>query len=186
MNFRTCSTITQRIALFTFLIIITIILIAVFIVRPTILDILNYGQKIQRDNMSLEHKYINRKNIKYLIGDLKIISRDLEPLYEKMVIKKGSEVEFVSELEKTANKFNLIQDIQITPLKEKIGLAEKQDILITLSGSSIDTLKYIEALEHSHFYIYINSINWVAIKTSAKATQKTIKTNLYGYTYFSE
>jgi len=108
---------------------------------------------------------------------------------EKIVIQKGKEVPLIKDLEKIAKKNNLVQQIKLTPQPTKNGekIAKKQKIIITLSGDYINTLKYLNELEKSKYYILVHGMNvTTGDNSSSKAVSSgTVKTILEGYVYFS-
>ena len=165
------------------------LIIFFFVIEPTIKDIKAFNDRIQIERVSLENKYTSRRNVKNIIADLKYVTDSIAPLDEKMVIKKGQEVEFISALEKIAETNKLVQKIKISPSVTNGGtkLAEKQDLAITLSGNYIDALKYINELEKSDLYIIINSINITSggSETNGAKSAGEIKAYLEGYVYFS-
>jgi len=163
-----------------------------FIIHPAIVDIQAFNDRIQIERVALENKYASRRNIKNIIADLKYASDGIVPLEEKMVVKKGQEVSFVSGLEKIAGKNNLAQKIQIVPMAatdmETKNAVIKQKISIALSGDYIDVLKYVSDLEKSSAYIIIDSVNMDSggVETNANIVSTgNIKAYLEGYVYFS-
>ncbi len=166
--------------------------IFIFIIKPTILDIKTFNNRIQLERMALENKYSSRRNIKNIIADFKYANDGIAPLEEKIIVKKGREVLFVRGLEKIAAANNLSQKIKIAPAPaegaETKNAAIKQNISIALSGDYIDVLKYINDLEKSDIYIIINSVNLDSngVETNAKVISTgNIKAYLEGYVYFS-
>jgi len=169
---------------------ITSIFIYLLIINPTIKDIRVFNDRIQIERVSLENKYTSRRNIKNIIADLKYVTDKLTPLFEKIIIKKGSEVEFISGLEKLAKNNALVQKIQISSAMpgDKDRLAQKKNISISLSGDYVNVVKYLEELEKSDYYVIINSLVISSGKSSATKTtaaSAVVKTNLQGYVYFS-
>lgn len=180
------------------LLIVFIGVIFIFIIQPTIIDIKTFNDRIQMERVALENKYASRRNIKNIIADLKYASDGIAPFEEKIIVKKGQEVSFVSGLEQIAGKNNLAQKIKITPapleasnispLTGPVPGVVKQNIFITLSGGYIDALKYINDLEKSPVYIIINSINIGS--GGGEINDKIISAGnvrayLEGYVYFS-
>ncbi len=166
--------------------------IFIFIIQPTIIDIKAFNDRIQMERVALENKYASRRNIKNIIADLKYASNGITPLEEKIVVKKGQEVSFVSSLEKIAEKNNLAQKIKIVPAPDgnakTKNLAVEQNISIALSGNYIDVLRYMNDIEKSIVYIIINSIGITSgggdMNDNAISTGN-IKAYLEGYVYFS-
>ncbi len=166
--------------------------IFIFIIQPAIVDIQAFNDRIQLERVALENKYASRRNIKNIIADLKYASDGIAPLEEKIIVKKGQEVPFVSGLEKIAEKNNLAQKIKITPLAaeeaEIKNAVVKQNISITLSGDYINVLKYINDLEKSSVYIIISGVNIGSGGGDANnkaISAGNVKAYIEGYVYFS-
>jgi len=164
-------------------------LIVFFIITPSIHDINAFNDRIQIERVSIENKYTNRRNIKNVIADLKYVNDGIAMIENNFIINKDKIVDFVSNLESIANDSNMTQDIKITPQnigKEK--LVQKYPLHITLSGDYIDTLKYLNSIEKSNFYLTIESINITSPKNNNSKellSAGNVKTNLDGYVYFS-
>ncbi|PIR66708.1 MAG: hypothetical protein COU51_02405 [Parcubacteria group bacterium CG10_big_fil_rev_8_21_14_0_10_36_14] len=159
-----------------------------FIIQPTIADIKNFNDRIQIERVSLENKYTSRRNIKNIIADVSEIKEQLTDIEDKMIIKSGEEVGFIRSLENIASLNNLVQKISLRPTDEQeINLATKYNITINLAGDYIDTLKYLRDMEASDFYIIIYGVNITSNKNNKTnaASSGNVKTNLYGYVYFS-
>ncbi|MBU1180120.1 hypothetical protein KJ885_04200 [Patescibacteria group bacterium] len=178
----------QRTLITTLILILFGVLIFVLIIQPTIADIKAFNDRIQLERFAIENKYTSRRNIKNVAADLKEVTAKLLPLMNTIIIQKGKEVSFISSLEAIAEKNNLTQKIEITPLIQQSGeMAQRQNIAITLSGNYIDTIKYLNDLEQSEFYIIIYGMNIGSAKDklSKAGSSGTVKTNLQGYVYFS-
>ncbi|MCG2693924.1 hypothetical protein L6259_01415 [Candidatus Parcubacteria bacterium] len=159
-----------------------------FIIQPTITDIKGFNDRIQVERIALENKYTNRRNIKNIIADVSEVEGQLSNIENKMIIKSGDEVEFISSLEKIASLNNLVQKISLRKTDEQeANLATRYNITINLAGDYIDTLKYLKDVETSDFYIIIYAVNVTSNKDKKAdaASSGTVKTNLYGYVYFS-
>lgn len=160
-----------------------------FIIQPAIMDIKTFNERIQMERAALENKYDSRRNIKNIIADLKYASDGLLPLEQKMIVQKGGEVGFVSNLESIAKTNNLAQKIKITPVIGEKGnekmFAAKQNISIILSGDYLSILKYISELEKTDFYVILTSVNISSGDSGEAAAPENIKVYLEGYVYFS-
>ena len=165
------------------------IAIFIFIIQPTIIDIKTFDDRIQMERVALENKYTSRRNIKNIIADLKYVTDNMDPIMNNIVIQKGKEVNFISDLEAIANKYNIVQKITINSagVLDKDKIAERRNMTIVLSGKYTDVLKYVTDLEQSSLYVMIYGIDISSgsNKPSQVASSGDVKANLQSYVYFA-
>ncbi len=138
--------------------IIIILSLVYFIVAPTIKDIKTMGNSIEAQREDLEKKYIKGQSLKKLTENLNKIEPKLE-LLNQIFINKNRELEFITSLEKEANKNQIGQKINLSSLeKTENQNFGKTNLQLFTKGNFIKQLQYLKDLEQLNYYININVI----------------------------
>ncbi|MFH0856659.1 MAG: hypothetical protein V1860_02055 [bacterium] len=158
--------IKNQILYFVLTISLAIIVIAGFIILPTMRNIKDMSDKITELKVELEKKYDNRQTLRSEMNRYKKIDENIEKFLE-IYVKENGQLLFITAIEDIAAKNNLDQKINMldlaeSPNKNKAGTqsnAYSSRINIHLKGGYADILKYLSDTRKISYYINIQSIS---------------------------
>lgn len=131
---------------------------ALIFIGKTILDILELNQLIYQKRLELEIKYKQGMSLKKTNQEIEQSKIRLDNI-SKIILNTENTLDFIDDLEKTAENNNLKHLITL-PNFEKPKTPTPINISITLNGSYINTLKFIENLHYKPYNININKISF--------------------------
>ncbi len=131
----------------------TIIILSIFLLLPSITDIKNISQEIKDRKQVLSQKQLKGQNIQKNIDELSRIKKTVNTY--SVFVAKENELEFIENLETTAKKYFVSQDIKISALDENNEM--KLKIIINSEGKFIDLVRYAHSLETQKYYLNIES-----------------------------
>lgn len=164
-----------------------ILLLAHFIVIPTIKEIKSMGESIEIQREDLEKKYIKGQNLKKLTDNLKDIEPKLK-LLDRIFINKNRELEFITGLENQAAENGVSQKINLSaPEKTENQNFQKTGIKIFTKGGFAEQLKYLSGIEHLSYYINakILELSNAAAAAEDTAQNKNLNMNIEADTYWN-
>jgi Tfp pilus assembly protein PilO len=173
-------------AAFSFLI---IGVISYFLIIPAIDNIKLIKSEIEAMRIELEKNYLKGKSLKVTTEDLKTVEPQLEKL-KNIFIKKEDGLEFVTELEKTAQNNHLEQKINLSSEEKDLsGICKKIPLQLSTNGNFTAQMKYLTDLESLNYYINLKTIELSSAGTIVKETgekESQINLQLIADTYWQE
>lgn len=156
--------------------IVSVFLMAYFIIMPTIKDIQKISDAIVKEKEDLEIKYQKGQLLKEISKDFEKIKPQKNKL-NTIFLQKGEELKFVTTLEEIAKKYNVDQIIVLN--QDGVKKSEETYTLpinIEASGEFIQVLKYLYDIEKLSYYFNIEMIN----VSSKSANIGTVKVSFTG------
>ncbi len=163
------TTLNVTIALLVILLVSTVIFTG-----KTILNILELNQQILSKRTELETKYQQGMSLKKTNLELEQSKERLEKI-NNIIISTDNTLDFISDIEKTAAAHNIEHQIKL-PDFEKPKVPSPITMQLTLHGSYLNTLRFIENLQHKPYYINIHSLSF-SQQTNEVTTN--IEANMY-------
>ncbi|KKQ27819.1 MAG: hypothetical protein US42_C0005G0044 [Candidatus Magasanikbacteria bacterium GW2011_GWC2_37_14] len=147
-----------------------LIVIIIFIVYPSIKDILKLKNEINTIQGQLEERYQKTQKLKKSLKELNQI-KQVTTQMEQVFVKPGEEIDLITTLEKIANSHNINQTMNLNLVDEtKINTESKNKdarifpVYYRLSflneGTFLDHLAYLKDLEELPYYVIIENINF--------------------------
>lgn len=132
-----------------------------FIILPTAKKIKFLSQEIDNQYFYLENLYVKGQVLKVIKKDFETYGPQIEE-FSNVFIKKNKELEFITALERTAEKENIDQNLVLEEARASIDTDSGIEILplqLSLFGDFKNNLEYLTALESLDFYVNLKSIN---------------------------
>jgi len=133
------------------------LVVIVFIIWPTLLDIGKLRDDIILEQEKLEKSYLKGQSLRKAQESVQSIQSELDRL-EELVMYPGDELMFITSLEQTANNNQVTQVISMDDLIPGIVNLTALPVQVDVSGKFTDLLKYLQAVEVYPFYI-----NWKTV-----------------------
>lgn len=149
-----------KIILSTIGLVLVVILMAVYIILPSINYIKNIKNDIQQSEKNSAEQLDKVKKLKKSIAELDTVKKNIQPL-EESIIDKNNTLELIKKIEDLATSQNIEQTTQITSEKD-----DKLTFSFKTKASFYKTLQYLNSLEHLPFYALINNLNWTRVDDS--------------------
>ncbi len=140
------------------ILLILLLLSTVIFTGQTILDILDLNQQIYQKRLELETKYQQGMSLKKTNLEIEQSKERLDKI-SQIIINTENTLEFINDIEKTAEANNVRHIIKL-PDFEKPKTPTPITIQITLTGSYVNTLHFIEALQYKPYYINIHRLTF--------------------------
>lgn len=182
-------TVRQQIFLFIGISAAVLALILAFVVYPAVQHILELQKTIKETHTFLENRYQSIQKAKKSVAALPDVEEDAA-LFEKAVLAKGEELAFITQLEKLAERHRIDQELSavfIDDAKKQVKLRrQKGRPLYQFSflnrGSYQDHMNYLEELERSPYYLFIDRIVFEK-ETKNQEKKDQIVVRFDGYMY---
>lgn len=158
-------TVRQQIWVFSGIAATVILLVLIFIIYPAVKQIRELQMTIKDTHVFLEGRYQAIQKSKKSVAALPDIEEDVV-VYSQALIKPGLELEFITRLEKLAEKHKIDQELSailvedgknIPKLRKQKGRAYYQFSFLN-RGAFVDHMAYLRELEQSPFYLIIDRI----------------------------
>lgn len=122
--------------------------IVVFLIIPTIRDILKLNVLIREERTGLETRYARRHTVRTAIDYVEQIKREL-PALRSITVPAGTEIDLVSAVEAIAERTGVSQEIKLNPPAEAGGNGRDRrlGIEVTLRGNALAVGRFLEELE---------------------------------------
>lgn len=158
-----------------------LILIALFIIYPTLVKINSISQSIVNERIKLENKLSFGLNINKVQRDLEDTA-GLESQLEKIYIKKGQELNFITKLENLAEADGIDINIDYADFSGKTVSKNIRAIPLTInfSGDYKNIINFFQSLELLDNYYNLDLI------ILSKNQQNRINAQIVGQTYLIE
>lgn len=181
-------TVRQQIWVFIGIAAAVILLIALFVIYPAVKQIRELQTTIKDTHVFLEGRYQAIQKSKKSVAALPDIEQDVA-IYSQAVIKPGLELEFITRLEKLAEKHKIDQQLSAVladdaknapKLRKQKGRPYYQFSFLN-RGSFVDHMAYLRELEQSPFYLIIDRIVFEKETTTDKKEQIVMRFDGYVY-----
>ena len=138
----------------------------IFAIFPSVSNIKTIASEITAEIEGLKIRSREGQSIDKNISKLNEIKKSEE--IKNSFILKNEEIMFIKELEKAAEKLNLVQSINIGEITEDAKKKNKDadremPITIKLKGDYLSLLEYLSFLERGTYYVNIDSISFARI-----------------------
>jgi Tfp pilus assembly protein PilO len=149
-----------------------------FVIIPGTVDISNMQTDIEARKNDLEMKYIRGDDMNKMMRNLDKVSSELD-LLKSVYIKKGSELEFITAIEKIAADNSISQKINLGASEPFSGNGySKTSVQINSSGNYENIIKYIKSLESLDYYLNISNISLSKSNQNSTRNQLEISNNI--------
>lgn len=142
----------------TIILLVFLLLGTVIFTGKTIFDILDLNQQIYQKRLELETKYQQGMSLKKTNVEIEQ-SKDRLDKIGKIIINTENTLEFINDIEKTAEANNLKHTIKL-PDFEKPKTPTPITVQLTLTGSYVNALRFVETLQSKPYYINIYRLNF--------------------------
>jgi len=158
----------QKILLANGVIGLILLIIAVFIVGPSIRDILKLKSEINNIQSQLEERYQKTQKLKKSLKELTDI-KQATTLMEQSLIKPGEEINLITTLENIATLHQINQTLNLNLVDEgKLNLEKKDSRIFPVyyrlsflnEGTFLNHLAYLKELEQLPYYVIIENVNF--------------------------
>lgn len=158
-----------------------IIMIAYFIIIPTITDIIQINQKIMNEKEDLEFKYKKGQYLKKVYQDFRESETERKIILNTMA-PKDTILSFITEIEKFSENRNLDPKILQPQLPKNAEKDEDAVMLeVHIKGDYIEFLKFLSDLEMMKYYFNISDINISTVESHEGEIQAAITGKIYTY-----
>jgi Tfp pilus assembly protein PilO len=151
----------------TISLLIVLLLTTLFFSIKTILDIRNLNRLIYEKRFELETKYQQGLSLKKTRLELDQ-SRERLNNISKIILKTENTLDFINDIEKTADAYNVTQTIKLTEFNKPL-IPTPQPIQINFTGSYSNTLSFLQALDVKPYYLTIDKISFSKQGTEVSA-----------------
>lgn len=159
-----------------------IIVTIVFIILPTIRDIVTINDHIYDQRVDLEKKYREGQLRHTALKNFEEIKNQQDKLIEPF-ISHGDELLFVTYLENLAEQYSVQQTILFDTIPDTPqATALPIELQLTIQGEFINTLNYLQALESSPYYIVFDAIR-LNPRSRSLETNESVQLNLEGVVF---
>lgn len=158
--------------------------ITVFIIYPALKEISRINKEITGERIKLERKLAMGLNIKKIIKDLEDIEESAKNL-EDIFLEKNSELNLISNLELTANKYSVGVNINSDFTSQDMGSGiSRVEIQIIVSGNYKQILGFMNELEIQKTYFNLKSVSFSKNKKADGSS--IVVAQLIGNVYFKK
>ena len=179
-------TLKQRIISALGFIVLILLIILLFIVYPVAKKIYQLQKDINKIEVELEKRYENSQKLQRTVREIGQISKETN-LLSQIMIKNGEELSLITELEALAEKYHIVQNLNVS-LKEiateerRAGFTKYYLLTFANEGRFSDHVKYLADLEKNSLYIITDNVRWEKTKAN-KAGDQTVLLNFSSIIY---
>ncbi len=134
----------------------SILVVALFFIFKTIIDIKYLSESIYQQRVALEEKYLKGLSLKDTVKQLEETKNELNKL-ANILLPADNTLVLITDLEQTAEFYNINQNINLTEASRKKPFSSSE-INITVSGPYDRVLSYLTELNRKPYYINIKVI----------------------------
>lgn len=153
---------------------ITLALIILLIIVPSVKEMRDISQQIKQQLIQLEKKYEQSQHLQKTTRDIKKI-QSFTPELNKIFITEGTELEFVTSLENIAQQCEVYQIIDLKIADNQQQSLSAIPITLEVRGNFTNVIKYINELEQLDYYI---NINFLSIRPADQLKQASTLNNI--------
>jgi len=148
----------QKIIISSSLTLVATAFLIIFITLPSIREIKNLNEQIETQRTELEKLYKKGQLFKQTLKEYEEIKPTVATL-DRIYIKRGEELAFITSLEGVANVNGLQQDIKLLNQDpKKTTMTNTFPIQLELKGELGPLLRYLTSLEALDYYLNIDTI----------------------------
>lgn len=144
-----------------------------FVVWPSIQQIRGYSQKIDEQRVELETLYLRGRLMKKTLREFHEVEPKMATL-NQLYVKRGDELSFITTLEALETKLDVKQDISLGDSEAGDKLA-KLPLQLTVSGSLLQIIQYVNMLESLDYYVNLTTIRLQSNQNVVMPGQPTTK-----------
>ena len=161
-------TLSNKIYIFSGLIIILIGVVSIFVLNPFYNRIIDLNTSIYDKRVQLASYQQQRENIEKTQQDYNEIKKDIDAI-NKVFVDETQILDLIASLESIAGNNDIAQQFDIAPVDP---LAEEKiyPMQIVLSGTWGNLVTYIHAVEELHYYIVIDDLNFTSFNNELSLT----------------
>ncbi len=157
----------KKLIYLTLSILASFLLVGGLVIYPQYRAIQKTNQQIFVIRQDLETKY-ERSRYLHRSQHFLVTAKQLVSDQQKLFLKNGAEIDFISFLEGLADKNSLEQKLTISsPTKEAGDEFSKINLQVTARGDFRNLMNYLSALEHGRFLATISEIRFTGDQTSS-------------------
>lgn len=139
---------------------ILLVAIWIFVIRPTIREIKKISDAVYRQRVMLEEKYIKGQTLKKTMEDFKQIQPQI-PSLSSIFLQKGNELKYITKIEEMAGQNQIDSELQLNtktmaPLKDVL---ENLPFTLILKGDFVSIIKFLTELEKIDYYTNFYSLS---------------------------
>jgi len=129
------------------------------LVATSVISIGKYVQKIEKERQNLETQYISRIYMRDTAASMSAIRARLD-LASGLAVREGGELNFITSLERTAEKSGVKQSIALETANQKNLTTWEKEIPLGLefSGTYPQVLRHLNAIERLPYSIIITGL----------------------------
>lgn len=135
----------------------SIIVLALIVIKPIFSEVNFLSEKIKSEQEKLESLYQEGKTLAQAKKEIQEII-DKKQMLEGIFLKEGQELEFITDLERIAQQFNISQDVRLGSKESFKDQYKTMPITLSLQGNFNDLLEYFYQLEKFNFYFNAKSL----------------------------
>jgi len=132
------------------------LIISLFFIFKTIIDIKYLSESIYQQRVALEEKYLKGLSLKDTVKELEKTKNELNSL-TNILLPVNNTLGLITDLEQTAEFYNINQNINLTEGNTK-KLFSSSEINITVNGPYNQVLSYLTELNRKPYYLNIKTI----------------------------
>ncbi len=160
--------------------------VAYFVIIPQIDNIRNTKQKIEKQRLDLEKRYIQGQNLKKLTENIEKVEKRM-PALEKIYIEQEEALEFVTSLENIAEKNFVEQKIELIPAKNDNtvrGEYQESPLQISATGRYLNVLSYLSDLESMEYYVKVNNTDITNMPVRKESSERSVNIKIQASIYW--
>lgn len=179
-------TLKQRIIGALGFIVAILLIILLFIVYPVAKKINQLQKDINKIEVELEKRYENSQKLQRTVREISQITKETN-LLSQIMIKNGEELNLITELEALAEKYHIVQNLnvsikEIAPEERRAGLTKYYLLTFANEGRFSEHVKYLAELEKNSLYLITDNVRWEKAKTN-KTGDQTVLLNFSSIIY---
>lgn len=145
----------QKIIFTTLGICILLLLIAIFILVPSLKEINKLKDNVNIIQQELENKYFKTQRLRRSLQELDKIKKETNE-FKMATVEKGEELQIITELENLANKNNIDQTLNVSFSEEN----KAYTFSFLNNGYFEHQINYLNDLQRLPYYVIIENTYW--------------------------
>ncbi len=159
-----------------------VLFVNLYFIFKTIVDIKYLSQSIYSQRLELEKKYLKGLSLRYTIRALDDVRKKLNQ-NSKIILSTEDTLDLITDLEKTAEEFQVRQSINLNEFSSKKRFDSTQ-ININITGYYDQVLSYLTELHRKPYYINFKIIKITTLPPTEGSIKPQISLHLSGLVYW--
>ncbi len=157
----------------------SILIVALFFIFKTVIDIKYLSESIYQQRVALEEKYLKGLSLKDTVTQLEETKQKLQNL-NNILLPADDTLALITDLEQTAELYNINQNINLTETNKGKSFSSSE-VNITVNGPYDKVLSYLTELDHKPYYLNIQiiKINTISNESNKPYINLTLKGLVY-------